>query len=489
MNGDGDPSAPIGDDRGAISKGGTTVMAKHPMKRVASEAFLPGPEASPGRRSSFVGHPTPSFSRDTPVGRRKEPVLVSAGPPERQGDLLGFLVDTRLNLLELSVNLGLEVVGRMFEEDRKRLCGRKGSPDPDRQATRHGYDDGSVVLGGRRVAVRKPRVRSMAGEEISLPTYQRFNREDPLAGRALEQLILGVSTRNFSRSLEPLPEAAEEKAIRRNSVSRRFIARTQAQLENFLSCPLGDRDFPILMLDGKGFGEHTLVIALGIDAEGHKEVLGVAEGSTENEAVCRRLLANLVDRGLCVERARLFVLDGGKGLHKAVRGIFGNWAVVHRCHLHKIRNVVDHLPEAKRAWAKAAMRKAYASETPARAKRRLLDLAGSLADHPGAVASLREGLEETLTLLELGVRGALALTLVSTNPIENLMDTLGRVSRNVKRWRHGRMALRWAVTGMLEARKAFRRVKGYRELPALLRALEFRVAREKVIGLGTKEVA
>jgi len=215
----------------------------------------------------------------------------------------------------------------------------------------------------------------------------------------------------------------------------------------------------------------------------------VPVAATENEAVCRRLLANLVDRGLGVERARLFVLDGGKGLHKAVRGIFGNWALVHRCHLHKIRNVVDHLPEAKRAWAKAAMRKAYASETPARAKRRLLDLAGSLADHPGAVASLREGLEETLTLLELGVRGALALTLVSTNPIENLMDTLGRVSRNVKRWRHGRMALRWAVTGMLEARKAFRRVKGYRELPALLRALEFRAAREKVIGLGTKEVA
>ena len=140
-------------------------------------------------------------------------------------------------------------------------------------------------------------------------------------------------------------------------------------------------------------------------------------------------------------------------------------------------------------FANQLVRKAYASETPARAKRRLLDLAGSLADHPGAVASLREGLEETLTLLELGVRGTLALTLVSTNPIENLMDTLGRVSRNVKRWRHGRMALRWAVTGMLEARKAFRRVKGYRELPALLRALEFRVAREKVIGLGTKEVA
>jgi len=400
-----------------------------------------------------------------------------------------LLVDTRLNLLELSVNTGLEVLGLMLEEDRKRLCGRKGYPDPDRQATRYGYDDGSVVLGGRRVAVRKPRVRSMAGEEVPLPTYQGFNREDPLAGRALEQMILGVSARNFPRSLEPLPETVEEKAVRRSSVSRRFIARIQAQLENFLSSPLGDRDFPVLMLDGKGFGDHTLVIALGLDAQGHKEVLGVAEGSTENEAVCHRLLANLVDRGLSVERARLFVIDGGKGLRKAIRGIFGDWALVHRCHLHKIRNVVDHLPEGKRIWAKMAMRKAYASETPERARRRLLDLARSLADHPGAAASLREGLEETLTLLHLGVRGALARTLASTNPIENLMGTLERVSRNVKRWRHGRMALRWAVTGLLEAGKTFRRVKGFREIPAFLQALESHIASGKVDGTETEEVA
>ncbi len=464
-------------------------MAKHPTKRVACEAFSPRPRTLGGGRSPFLGQPGASVLREPLAGGGRSRVLASASRAERRVDLLGFLLDTRMNLLELSVSTGLEMLQVMLEEDRNRLCGRKGYPDPDRQATRYGYDDGAVVLGGRRVAVCKPRVRSMAGEEVPLPTYAHFNQEDPLAGRALEQMILGISSRNFSRSLEELPAAVEEKAVGRNSVSRRFIARTQAQLANFLSRPLGDRDFPILMLDGKGFGDHTLVIALGIDAEGHKEVLGVAEGSTENEAVCRRLLATLVDRGLPVERARLFVIDGGKGLRKAIRGIFGDWALVHRCHLHKIRNVEDHLPKGKRAWAKAAMRKAYASETPALAKRRLLDLVRSLADHPGAAASLREGLEETLTLLHLGVRGALARTLVSTNPIENLMGTLDRVSRNVKRWRHGRMALRWAVTGLLEARKSFRRIKGYRELPALLRALESRVASGKVVGTETEEVA
>jgi len=464
-------------------------MAKHPTKRVACEALPPRPRTLSGGRPPFLGQPGGSVSRDLLAGGGRTPVLASANPTERRVDLLGLLVDARMNLLQLSVNTGLETLKLMLEEDRNRFCGRKGYPDPARQATRYGFDDGSVVLGGRRVTVRKPRVRSMAGEEVPLPTYRHFNQEDPLAGRALEQMILGVSTRNFPRSLEELPEAEEEKAIGRNAVSRRFIARTQAQLANFLSRPLGDRDFPVLMLDGKGFGDHTLVIALGIDAQGHKEVLGVAEGSTENEAVCRRLLANLVDRGLPVERARLFVIDGGKGLRKAIRGIFGDWALVHRCHLHKIGNVLDHLPDGKRAWAKAAMRKAYASETPALAKRRLLDLVRSLADHPGAAGSLREGLEETLTLLQLGVRGMLARTLATTNPIENLMGTLERVSRNVKHWRHGRMALRWAVTGLLEAQKTFRRVKGFREIPALLRVLESRVASDKVTGTETEEVA
>ena len=427
-------------------------MTKHPTKRSACEVVLPQPA---------------------------EPLMI---------DVLGFLVDARQGLWTIAMKAGLETLRVMLEEDRRCLCGPKGRPDPEREATRYGYDDGSVVLGGRRVSVRKPRVRTVAGEEVVLPTYQHFNREDPLSHRALEQMILGVSTRSYGRSLEPVEAPVEETATRKSSVSRRFVARTQAQLEAFLTRPLGNRDFPILTLDGKGFGDHTLVIALGIDTEGRKEVLGVVEGSTENEAVCRRLLAELVDRGLSLERARLFVIDGGKGLRKAIRAVFGDWALVHRCHVHKIRNVLEHLPEGKRVWVRAAMRQAYGSGTPALAKRRLLNLARSLAPHPGAVASLQEGLEETLTLLGLGVRGALARTLVSTNPIENLMSTLQRVSRNVKRWQHGGMALRWAVTGLIEAQKTFRRVKGYRELPALLRVLESRVA-SFGSGTQTQEVA
>ena len=401
--------------------------------------------------------------------------VVSPRPVEHSTlDLLGFLVDARQGLLATAMNAGLEVLRVMLENDRRRLCGPKGRPNPDREATRYGYDDGSVVLGGRRVAVRKPRVRTVSGEEVPLPTYERFNEEDPLSRRVLEQMILGVSTRHYPRSLESMEGVVSVTATGSSSVSRRFVARTQRQLETFMSRSLEDEDFPILLLDGTGFGEHTLVVAMGIDPTGRKHVLGVVEGSTENEAVCRRLLSNLVDRGLPVERARLVVIDGGKGLRKAVRNVFGNWALVQRCQFHKIQNVIEHLPQGKRAWAKAAMRKAYDSE-PAQAKRRLLELARNLEAHDGAAASIREGLEETLTLLSLGITGALARTLSTTNPIENLQGTLKRVSRNVTRWRSGGMALRWAVTGLLEAQKSFRRLKGYRELPALLRALDARI--------------
>ncbi len=404
-------------------------------------------------------------------------------------DLRDILVSSRGCLLNLSVRTGLKVLGAMLEEDRVRLCGPKGYPDPNRTATRYGTDDGQVVLGGRRVPIRKPRVRSVAGKELRLPTYQRFSQEDPLEARAWEQMVLGVSTRNYPRSLESVEEVVPVTATGKSAVSRRFVARTQRQLEVFLSRSLEDEDFPILLLDGTGFGEHTLVVAMGIDTTGKKHVLGVVEGSTENEAVCRRLLSNLVDRGLPVERARLVVIDGGKGLRKAVRNVFGNWALIQRCQFHKIRNVVEHLPRVKRAWAKAALRKAYDSEMPAQAKRRLLELARNLEGHDGAAASIREGLEETLTLLSLGMRGALARTLSTTNPIENLQGTLKRISRNVTRWRSGSMALRWAVTGLLEAQKSFRRLKGYRELPALLRALEARIGSQENHGTVVEDVA
>jgi transposase-like protein len=391
------------------------------------------------------------------------------------------LQDARQSLHELVLSKGLEVFAKMLEDDRTALCGPKHRPQGDRVAYRYGHDEGQQVLGGRKVRLRKPRVRSVTGRELELPTWREMNQEDPLNQRVIEQMLVGVSTRNYGRSLEPLPAAVPITGTSRSAVSRHFVASTRSQVEKFLSRRLDDLDLPVIMLDGTGMGEHVLVVALGIDAKGHKHVLGVTEGSTESEQVCRGLLRNLIERGLTVERARLFVIDGGKGLRKAIRETFGDWALIQRCQVHKLRNVLEHLPQGKRTWVRAAMNRAWLQPTAAGARSKLRELAAQLAEqHPSAARSILEGLDETLTVIGLGLGSTLAKTMRSTNPIENLQGTLKRVARNVKRWRGGSMALRWAVSGLLEAQKRFRRVKGYREMPQLIAALEATVRCEAV---------
>jgi transposase-like protein len=376
--------------------------------------------------------------------------------------------------MEVVLAHGFQGVIEMLEADREALCGPRRLWQPERKAYRYGHDDGRLVLGGRTVKVSRPRVRGVNGGEIDLPTWRRFAEEDPLNERALEQILAGVSTRKYGSSLEALPAGLEAGMTSSSSVSRRFVAVTQQRVETFLSRPLDALDLPVILLDGTGFGkDHVLVTALGIDSRGHKHVLGVIEGTTESEEVCLSLLRNLIDRGLKVERARLFVIDGGKGLRKAIRTVFGTWALVHRCHVHKLRNVADHLPKHRRAWVRAAIRKAWAAGTVKEARQKLTQLANQLDDeHPGAAGSIREGLEETLTLIQLGVTGALHRTLCSTNPIENLIGRVKVVARNVKRWRGGRMAVRWAVTGLVEAGKRFRRIRGHREMLQLITALD-----------------
>lgn len=394
--------------------------------------------------------------------------------PLREADL-----DPRAALMEVVLTKGFEGAMQMLEQDRERLCGPLRRYQKDRLAHRYGFDDGSLVFGGRKVKVSKPRVRSVDGHEVELPTWNLFAGEDPLDSRVMEQLLVGVSTRSYDRSLEELPEKLAPSGVARSSVSRRFVAMTQKRMEEFLARPLGDLDLPVIMLDGRGMGEHLLVIALGIDSSGKKHVLGVVEGSTESTEVCRNLLRDLIGRGLVVEQARLFVIDGGKGIRRAIHEVFGSWVLVQRCQIHKLRNVADHLPKGKRTWVKAVMRRAWALKDTAKAKGKLRDLARQLEGlHPGAAGSILEGLEETMTVIDLHLNENLLKTLSSTNAIENVQGTLARVSRNVKRWRGGSMALRWGAAGLLEAEKKFRRLKGYREMPQFIASLEAIVAKE-----------
>ena len=400
--------------------------------------------------------------------------------------LPGVILDARQALRELVLVSGMRVFAEMLEEDRTALCGPRHQPSADRKAYRHGHDEGSLVFGGRKIGVEKPRVRSVAGEEVELPTWRRMSSEDPLQDRVVQQILSGVSARGYEASLEPLPKELPSRGTRRSSVCRQFAARTAEQTKTFLSRSLESWDLPVILVDGTHLGDHVLLVAMGIDTSGQKHILGVTVGTTESEQVCRSLFRDLIDRGLVVERARLFVIDGGKGLRKAIRVTFGSWALVQRCQIHKLRNVAGHLPKHRQAWVKSAMRQAWKLGSEAKAKHRLEQLAAQLdSEHPAAAASIREGLDETLTVIKLGLGGWLLKTFRSTNPIENLQGTIQRLVRNVKRWRGGAMAMRWCVTALIEAEKRFRRIKGHRELPQLIASVEVIVSKNM---LDTKEL-
>ncbi len=387
--------------------------------------------------------------------------------------VLGALTRAKGALFDLFVGVGRQVLEALMEQDREGLCGPKGKHDPKRRASRSGSTRSEVTLGGRRIAIRRLRARGEKGE-VELPSFVFAADRDPLDEHTLEAIASGVSTRKYARSLEPLSEV-ESRSTSKSAVSRRFVALTQKQLTAWLRQPLDDVDVRVIVIDGIAFRDHTILIALGIDADGGKHVLGLREGTTENSRVAKALLRDLLDRGLDAERARVFVIDGSKALRSAIRKIFDRLGVVQRCQIHKRRNILDHLPEALQASVDKVLTEAWGSSDAKLAERRLRNLADSLERaHPGAAASLREGLEETLTLQRLGidVEGALYRTLRSTNTIENLNGSVATYTRNVKRWRGGSMILRWVSAAVLDASRRFRKVRGYRELEALGVALQ-----------------
>jgi transposase-like protein len=378
-------------------------------------------------------------------------------------------------LLALAVGTGLQVMAAMFDEDVAGLCGPEGRHNPDRAGYRHGAGAGSVTLGGRRVAVARPRVRATDGSgELRLPSYDLFSSTEILRQLALEKMLAGLSSRRYTAGLEPAGQAVQETAAAtsKSAVSRRFVAATETALAELMARRLEDLDLVAFMVDGVHFGEHTCVVALGIGIDGTKHPLAVEEGSTENATLVTGLITGLRERGLDVTTPILAVLDGAKALSRAVKDVFGK-PLIHRCQQHKIRNVRDRLPEKMRTVAERRMRAAYHAESALKAESMLTELAAELdKTHPGAAASLREGMAETLTILRLGVPPALARTLRSTNPIESMIEICREHSKNVKRWRDGTMALRWCAAGMLEAGHQFRRVNGHLHLPKLRAALE-----------------
>lgn len=349
-------------------------------------------------------------------------------------------------LMAASVAIGLDVLGQMMQGEVAGLAGPRGRHDPERTHVRHGSEAGSVVLGGRKVPIRRPRVRTASDEsEATLEVYEVAHASDLLAEHMVGAMLAGLSTRRYPAALEPVGAAVEAEAsgTSKSSVSRRFVTATTEQFASLMGRRLDDERWLIMFIDGFTFADHMLVGALGVTADGTKVPLAVMEGTTENKALVTRLLADLQDRGLDVSGGVLFVVDGSKALTKGIPAVFGAKAVIHRCRIHKERNVLGHLPDAEHAWVRRKLRTGWANPDADAAQAELEALARALQrKHPGAASSLREGLHETLTVTRLGIGGTLLKTVFSTNPVESMIEIVREHSANVKRWRDGEMALR-----------------------------------------------
>ncbi len=406
--------------------------------------------------------------RGTQGGRAGAGTLGDALTP-----LVAGMTATRAHLLEWVQAQGLVALQEVFAAEAATLAGPKSKHQTDRTHHHWGRTATELTLGGRRIQVARPRVRSTTGQEAVLPSVAAWQDRDPLTVRVLEQILLGVSTRGYAGSLEAGPPGAPSRGTSKSAVSRTLRGRMTVALTVQLAQRLDGLELLALFLDGVVVAGQTVIVVLGLTRDGEKKPLGLRLGSTENAVVCTELLQDLLGRGLTIADRVLCVIDGGKGLRKAVQDVLGTAAVIQRCQLHKARNLLAVVPKARQAYVRAMLRRAYRAGSADAARRQLKALATWLEanGHVDAAASLREGLEDTLTVLKLGLPPRLRRFFATTNCIENLIGTVRHVTRNIKRWRDGTMIRRWVGLALGRAATRFRRIKGYRELATLATAL------------------
>lgn len=328
----------------------------------------------------------------------------------------------------------------------------------------YGQQSGTVMLSDRKLAVKRPRLRQKgpgAGKEVEVPAYAAMQDQPRLSARMLDILMRGVSTRQY-RSV--IPEMADTVGVSKSSVSRQIIEASEAEVETLLGRRFDELKLVVIYIDGMMFGDHVMIGAVGVDAEGHKHVLAIREGATENATVVKELLEDLVARGVNPDQKRLFVIDGSKALRTAINAVFGSQHPVQRCRAHKLRNVMDHLPKDQKDQVKSAMRAAWRLDAKG-GMARLKKLAEWLErEYPSAAASLIEGLEECFTINRLDVPASLHRCLATTNVIESPHAGVRMRTRRVCRWRDSGMVKRWMASALLATEKNFRKIMGYRDL-------------------------
>jgi len=386
-------------------------------------------------------------------------------------EMVGWL---RQGVGELVRQAGLQLMSLLMEEEVRALAGERSQPQPQRQASRWGTERGYCVVMGQKVPVERPRVRSVDNHEVRLGSYEMFHRGEPLSETVWEKLMLGLSTRRYGQAVRAFTEAY---GLEKSAVSEHFVEASRAKLQELLERRLDKLRLCALLIDATPFEGQQMIVALGIGQDGRKTILGLRQGATENATVVGELLGDLLERGLDFTQPRLYVLDGAKALHAAVKKFAGGSVPIQRCQVHKRRNVLDHLTDEQKPAVARKLNAAYALEDYAAAKQSLDGLHHELMHlNPSAARSLAEGLEETLTVHRLHVPPQLRLTLASTNVIESAFSIVEKVCRNVKRWHNGDQRERWIGSGLLIAQKQFRRVKGHKQIPVLMIELEAAVA-------------
>jgi putative transposase len=370
---------------------------------------------------------------------------------------------------ETAAQAGLLLMKTLIDEEVEQIAGARYGHQADRQATRWGHDEGHVIFCGRKVAMSRPRVRSVEGREVPLQRYQAFAHPQRMEEAVSQRILRRVSTRDYAGVLD---DVCDGYGIEKSSVSRHWKAASGQQLQEMLERPLGDLDLCVLFLDGKEFHDFTLIVAVGVDRQGRKHVLGLWSGATENAEVCGALLDDLIARGLSKEKPYLFVLDGAKALKKAVTSRFGFKTLIQRCRVHKKRNIQKYLPKKYHAMLSMKLKMAWGMTEYDKAYKELRKVHDWLASiNQAAAESLEEGMEETLTINRLGLPAQLRRIFSSTNLIESCFSRAGDLCRGVRRWRDGNMACRWAASVLLEAQSRFRRIQAYSQLPQLINAM------------------
>lgn len=389
-------------------------------------------------------------------------------------ELVAMMQDS---LTRFATEMGLKVATLLLEDEVNRRCGQRYERVPERTVTRYGHQRGVAVIAGQKLPIVRPRMRyTRQCGEADLETYARLQSPEAMPQSVLKRLVRGVSCRDYQGVVDL---AREGFGVQKSSVSRSFVKASAKEVRQLAERRWDCLRFPVIYLDGVQYAGETMTVALGVLENGTKHVLGVRQGATENAAVCTALLEDLQQRGLDTSQPTLLVLDGAKALHAAVKRVWGPRALIQRCQVHKKRNVREHLPEKHWDELSRQLQAAYHETDYDEALRRLKTTARWLERlNPDAAASLREGMEETLTVVRLGIPELLRRTLATTNPIESAFSVAQNVTRRVKCWREGDMRHRWCVAGLMRAESKFRRVKGYRHMPQLLKALDRLVLRK-----------